>query len=92
LVEWANAIADGIVAMTAMFGGDQALPLLLRSQFDSLVLDANCVRMWLKDYRLSGFSLSLILEDQGAKAQGTLGALVVGKPVTVIHSNLPRRD
>jgi hypothetical protein len=86
LVEWADSIADGIVAMMAMLGGDKVLPMLLRSQFESLMLEASCVRTWLKDYRLSGFSLSLILEDQAAKAQGALGALVVGKPVTVIPS------
>jgi hypothetical protein len=92
-VDWATSISDGIVdTVMSRFGGDEALPLLLRSQFDSLILEVKDVRTWFKDYRMSGFSLSLILEDKAAESRGAVGSLVIGKPLTVLRSSFRPPD
>ena len=91
--DWADATSDGIIGSVVERFGDQAdLPLLLRSQFDSLIIDARDTRRWFRDYRLTGFTLSLFLEDQAAKVEDALGSLVVSKPISTIRSNLHPSD
>lgn len=88
-----DSTSDGILAMVIERFGDRiGLPLLLRSQFDSMIIDARDLRRWFRDYRLTGYTLSLLLEDQTATAEGALSSLVVSKPVTIIRSNLRPSD